>query len=191
MMQWSNILGTTLLNNQRKTGEMQPNGQIDINMVEATIKTTPQKLPSSLYPNVVMISHSDGQAQGKDTVTDLSPDEEKVRDIRPKINILPQLDGPTDPSSDEEWIERGNSPITKGKNKRKTKRRKSTKSPNLSDLQDDINSSENGNGRQLFRTGKPHPFQEVSQKTARVTFRKKLRNNYDAVNVTREQDGVT
>ncbi|KAG5867104.1 hypothetical protein JTB14_031755 [Gonioctena quinquepunctata] len=93
-----------------------------------------------------MTSQSDGQAQGKDIVTDLSPDEKKVRDIRPKIKILPQLDGPTDPSSDEEWIERGKSPITKGKNKRKTERRKFTKSPNLTDLQDDINSSENGNG---------------------------------------------
>ncbi|KAG5893494.1 hypothetical protein JTB14_010544 [Gonioctena quinquepunctata] len=125
---------------------MQPNGQIDTNVKEVTIKTTPQKFPSSLYPNVVVISQLDGQAQGKDTVADLSPDEEKVRGIRPQIKILSQLDGPTDPSSDEEWMERENSPISKGKNKKKTKRRKFSKSPKSTERQDDISSSENGNG---------------------------------------------
>ncbi|KAG5862483.1 hypothetical protein JTB14_036489 [Gonioctena quinquepunctata] len=118
---------------------MQLKGQKGISMEEVTTRISLRKTPACLYPNVVIISQSDVQAQGKDTVTDLSPDEEKVRDIRPKIKILPQLDGPTDPSSDEEWIERGNSPITKGKNKRKTKRRKFAKSPKK---QDDISDYE-------------------------------------------------
>ncbi|KAG5898019.1 hypothetical protein JTB14_027584 [Gonioctena quinquepunctata] len=61
---------------------MQPNGQTDISMVKVTIKTTPQKPPSSLYPNVVITTQQDGQAKGKEEVTELSPDEEKVRDIK-------------------------------------------------------------------------------------------------------------
>ncbi|KAG5880128.1 hypothetical protein JTB14_037360 [Gonioctena quinquepunctata] len=97
---------------------MQPNGQTDISMVEVTIKTTPQKPPSSLYPNVVITTQQDGQAKRKEEVTELSPDEEKVRDIKRKIESLPQLDGPTDPSSDFESTDEGNSPITKGKAKK-------------------------------------------------------------------------
>ncbi|KAG5894004.1 hypothetical protein JTB14_031004 [Gonioctena quinquepunctata] len=88
-------------------------------MEEVTTRTSLEKTPACLHPTVVMTSQSDGQAQGKDIVTDLSPDEEK--DIKPKMEILPQLDGPTDPSSDDEWIEREKSPITKGKNKKKRK----------------------------------------------------------------------
>ncbi|KAG5900405.1 hypothetical protein JTB14_037150 [Gonioctena quinquepunctata] len=45
---------------------MQPNGQTDISMEEVTIKTSPQKPPSCLYPTVVITTQLDGQAKGKD-----------------------------------------------------------------------------------------------------------------------------
>ncbi|KAG5896155.1 hypothetical protein JTB14_015858 [Gonioctena quinquepunctata] len=97
---------------------MQPNGQTDISMGEVTTKTIPQKPPSSLYPKVVIITQQDGQIKGTEKATELSPDEKKVRDIKWKIKSLPQLDGPTDPSSDIESTDEGISPITKGKAKK-------------------------------------------------------------------------
>ncbi|KAG5895669.1 hypothetical protein JTB14_026992 [Gonioctena quinquepunctata] len=97
---------------------MQPNGQTDVSMGEVTTKTILQKPPSSLYPKVVIITQQDGQIKGKEEVTEQSPDEKKVRDIKWKIKSLPQLDGPTDPSSDIESTDEGISPITKGKAKK-------------------------------------------------------------------------
>ncbi|KAG5887559.1 hypothetical protein JTB14_002265 [Gonioctena quinquepunctata] len=75
------------------------------------------------------------EAKGKDKATELDPDEGKVRDIKRKIKSLPQIDGPTDPSSDFESTEEGNSPTTKEKTKKAKRFRQM-------DVQEDTSSSE-------------------------------------------------
>ncbi|KAG5897389.1 hypothetical protein JTB14_013481 [Gonioctena quinquepunctata] len=120
---------------------MQLDGQTDISVEEVATNTSPKKNPSCLYPIVVITTQLDGQAKGKDTLTELSPDEEKVRDRKPKTKSLPQIDGPTDPSSDDKSTDEGNSPITKRKTKNKAERGKLTKSPKSMDVQGNVNSS--------------------------------------------------
>ncbi|KAG5878052.1 hypothetical protein JTB14_021205 [Gonioctena quinquepunctata] len=94
----------------------QLDGQTDISVEEVATNTSLKESPPCLYPKVVMKTQFDGQA--KEKATELSPDEGKVRDIKRKIKSLPQIDGPTDPSSDFESTEEGNSPTTKGKTKK-------------------------------------------------------------------------
>ncbi|KAG5889869.1 hypothetical protein JTB14_018916 [Gonioctena quinquepunctata] len=118
---------------------MQSNGQTDISMEEVTIKTSPQKPQSCLYPNVVITTQLDGQAKGKDKATELSPEEGKVRDIKWKIKSLSQVARPSDPSSDFESTEEGNSPITKGKTKKAKRLRRM-------DEQEDTSTSEEEEG---------------------------------------------
>ncbi|KAG5875147.1 hypothetical protein JTB14_019472 [Gonioctena quinquepunctata] len=96
---------------------MQPNGLTGIIIEEDTIRTSLKKPPACLYPTVV-ITQVDGQVQGKDTSTELSPDEVKIRGKKLEMKSLPQIDGPTDPSSDFETTDEGSSPITEGKTKK-------------------------------------------------------------------------
>ncbi|KAG5872985.1 hypothetical protein JTB14_017042 [Gonioctena quinquepunctata] len=110
---------------------MQLDGQTDISVEEVAINISPEQTPACLYPTIVIKTQSDGQAQGKDTLTEPSPDEGKIRDRKPKIKSLPQKDGPTDPSNDDESTEEGNSPRTEVKTKNQAERRKLTKSPKI------------------------------------------------------------
>ncbi|KAG5865067.1 hypothetical protein JTB14_011900 [Gonioctena quinquepunctata] len=82
-------------------------GQTDNSVEETATNTSPKEPPSCLYPTVVIKTKVDGQAHGKDIITELSPDEEKVRDRKPKTKSVTQIDGPTDPSSDDKSIEDG------------------------------------------------------------------------------------
>ncbi|KAG5881182.1 hypothetical protein JTB14_034959 [Gonioctena quinquepunctata] len=132
---------------------MQLDGLTDISVEEVAINTSPKEPPSCLYPTVVIKIRLDGQAQGQDIVTELSHDEEKVRDRKPKIKSLPQIDGPTDQSSDDESLEEGNSPMTKEKTKNKAKRNKLTESPKPTDIQGDANTSMSENEK-IPATGK-------------------------------------
>ncbi|KAG5861079.1 hypothetical protein JTB14_013809 [Gonioctena quinquepunctata] len=174
---------------------MQPNGQTGISMGEVTTKTIPQKPPSSLYPKVVIITQQDGQIKRKEEVTELSPDE-KVRDIKWKIKSQPQLDGPTDPSSDIESTDEGISPITKGKAKKAKRSRRM-------DVKEDTSTSEEeeegktppknrGRGisiptllktqiltypRQSQNIGKPIPFVSIGYKRTVKPSKEEENNN--------------
>ncbi|KAG5869727.1 hypothetical protein JTB14_032164 [Gonioctena quinquepunctata] len=101
---------------------MQLDGQAD-NSIEKMAKASPEQIPPCLYPKIVVKTQPDRQVKGKET-----------------LKSLPQIDGPTDPSSEDESIEK-ESPITKGKTKNKVKRRKLIKSPNVEDIQEDANAT--------------------------------------------------
>ncbi|KAG5882373.1 hypothetical protein JTB14_036297 [Gonioctena quinquepunctata] len=111
---------------------MQLDGQTDISVEESAIKTSPEQKPSGLYPKVVIKTQPDGQAKEKDILTEISPNEGRIRDSELIIKSLPQIDGPTDPSSDDESTEE-KSPITKGK-MNQVERRKLIKSPKTKDI---------------------------------------------------------
>ncbi|KAG5861824.1 hypothetical protein JTB14_035403 [Gonioctena quinquepunctata] len=102
---------------------MQLDGQTDNSIEKEAIKTSPEQTPPCLYPKIVVKTQPDRQVKGKET-----------------LKSLPQIDGPTDPSSEDESIEE-ESPITKGKTKNKVKRRKLIKSPNVEDIQEDANAT--------------------------------------------------
>ncbi|KAG5884555.1 hypothetical protein JTB14_015690 [Gonioctena quinquepunctata] len=101
---------------------------------EARCKTPPPTFtakitdsPANLYPEVVVMQPNGltGISIEEDTIrTGLK----KIRGKKLEMKSLPQIDGPTDPSSDFETTDEGSSPITKGKTKKvKRLRRKDVK----------------------------------------------------------------
>ncbi|KAG5878402.1 hypothetical protein JTB14_028694 [Gonioctena quinquepunctata] len=61
----------------------------------------------------------------------------KIRGKKLEMKSLPQLDGPTDPSSDLETTDEGNSPITKGKTKKVKRLRRKDVNEDMSSPEDE------------------------------------------------------